>query len=171
MSDQPVAQTSTWQHTVLTKNKHPCPWRKFEPTNPASEGPQTYALDRAATGTGNTERLGNKNGSSLSEIASLKMAKHNALIFSKRSKTPIKLINSKIDVCSVRMNNSLITGIKTMAHPVFYKQATFVCVPIHFGTLLDAEKMSNDHSVRIFCSLALTFLPWRTIPKRNAEWT
>jgi len=22
--DQPVAQTSTWQHTTLTRNKHPC---------------------------------------------------------------------------------------------------------------------------------------------------
>ena len=29
----------------------------FEPTSPASERPQTYALDRAATGTGNIGRI------------------------------------------------------------------------------------------------------------------
>jgi hypothetical protein len=33
---------------TFTRNKHPCP----EPTVPASARPQTYALDRAATGTG-----------------------------------------------------------------------------------------------------------------------
>jgi len=25
MSDQSVAETSTWQHTTLTTDKHPCP--------------------------------------------------------------------------------------------------------------------------------------------------
>ena len=43
-SDQPVAETSTWQHTT--------PPAGFEPTVSAGERPQTYALDRAATGTG-----------------------------------------------------------------------------------------------------------------------
>jgi len=47
-SDQPVAQTSTWQHTTLTTDKHPCPrWD----SNPQSQ-PQTHAWDDAATGTG-----------------------------------------------------------------------------------------------------------------------
>jgi len=32
----------------------------FEPTTPASEGPQTYALDRASTGTGNRWLYGQK---------------------------------------------------------------------------------------------------------------
>jgi hypothetical protein len=43
MSDQPVEETSayTGQH-----NKHPCPERDSNPR------PQTYALDRAATGIG-----------------------------------------------------------------------------------------------------------------------
>jgi hypothetical protein len=50
MSDQPVAQTSTWQHTTLTTDRHPCPPAGFEPTIPASERPQTDALDRAGTG-------------------------------------------------------------------------------------------------------------------------
>jgi hypothetical protein len=37
-SDQSDAETSTWQHAT------------FEPTIPAREGPQTYVLDRTATG-------------------------------------------------------------------------------------------------------------------------
>jgi hypothetical protein len=96
-SDQPVAETSTWQHTKLTTDRHPClrpdfffvlipgfsplihlycwspfcpachsmfhaivhtsntkqtsmPPVGFEPTIPASERPQTHALDRTATG-------------------------------------------------------------------------------------------------------------------------
>jgi hypothetical protein len=39
-SDQPVTETSTWQHTTLTRDGHPC------------SRPQTYDLVRAATGTG-----------------------------------------------------------------------------------------------------------------------
>jgi len=50
-SDQLVAETSTWQHTTLTTDKHPCPTVGFEPTVSAGERPQTYVLDRAATGT------------------------------------------------------------------------------------------------------------------------
>ena len=49
-SDQSVAETSTWQHTTLKADRHPCPPVEFEPANPSSEGPQTHALDRAATG-------------------------------------------------------------------------------------------------------------------------
>jgi len=37
--------------TTLTRNRHPCPGG-FEPTIPASERPQTHALERAATGIG-----------------------------------------------------------------------------------------------------------------------
>ena len=51
-SDQLVAETSTWQHTTLTTDRHPCPPAGFEPTIPASWRPQTHALDHAATGTG-----------------------------------------------------------------------------------------------------------------------
>ena len=50
-SDQLVAETSTWQHTTLTTDKHPCPRRDSNPQS-QQERPQTYALDRAATGTG-----------------------------------------------------------------------------------------------------------------------
>jgi hypothetical protein len=28
-SEQPVAETSTWQHTTLTRDRHPCPRRDF----------------------------------------------------------------------------------------------------------------------------------------------
>ena len=38
--------------TQNTHNKHTCPSVGFEPTISAGERPQTYALDRAATGTG-----------------------------------------------------------------------------------------------------------------------
>jgi hypothetical protein len=50
-NDQHDAESSTWQHTTLTTAKcHAL--AGFESTIPASERPQTYALDRAATGTG-----------------------------------------------------------------------------------------------------------------------
>jgi len=52
MSDQPVADTSTWQHATLTTDRHPCPLAGFEPTILAGELPYNYALDRMATGMG-----------------------------------------------------------------------------------------------------------------------
>ena len=51
-SNQLVAETSTWQHATLATDKHPCPPVGFEPTISAGERQKTYALDRAATGTG-----------------------------------------------------------------------------------------------------------------------
>jgi hypothetical protein len=51
-SDQLIAETSTLQHTTLTTDKHPCPPVGFEPTISTGKRPQTYAVDRAATGTG-----------------------------------------------------------------------------------------------------------------------
>jgi hypothetical protein len=50
-SDRPVAETSTWQHTTQQTDMLPA---EFEPATPASEQPQTHALDRAATGIGNS---------------------------------------------------------------------------------------------------------------------
>jgi len=52
MSDQSVAETSTSQHTTLTTDIIPCFPVRFDPTISASDRSQTYALDRAATGTG-----------------------------------------------------------------------------------------------------------------------
>ena len=49
-SDRPDAETSTGQHTALTRDNHTLTW--FEPKIPASERPQTYALYLAATGIG-----------------------------------------------------------------------------------------------------------------------
>jgi len=43
-NDQPVVETSTWQHTTLIRDRHPCRWRRFEPATPASERPQTPRL-------------------------------------------------------------------------------------------------------------------------------
>jgi len=31
MSDQPDAETSTWQHTTFTRERHSCPWRDSNP--------------------------------------------------------------------------------------------------------------------------------------------
>ena len=53
MSDRPVADTSTWQHTTLTREKHPYPPAGFEPEIPASQRPQTHALNGAAMGIAN----------------------------------------------------------------------------------------------------------------------
>ena len=50
MSDQPVAETSTWQHTTLTTYIHVPRWDS-NPQSLADEGPQTYAFDRTVTGT------------------------------------------------------------------------------------------------------------------------
>jgi hypothetical protein len=49
-SGQPVAETSSWQHTALTKDRNPCPPAELEPALPASDRPQTHSLDREATG-------------------------------------------------------------------------------------------------------------------------
>jgi len=38
-SDQSVAGTSTWQHTTLTTDRHPCHPVGFEPTISAGERP------------------------------------------------------------------------------------------------------------------------------------
>jgi hypothetical protein len=51
-SDQTEAQTFTWQHKTITRDEYRCPRRVFEPAIPESERPQTYALDRAASGIG-----------------------------------------------------------------------------------------------------------------------
>jgi hypothetical protein len=48
-SDQPVAETSTWQLTAITTDRNPCPPGGFEPTIPASERPQADASNPAAT--------------------------------------------------------------------------------------------------------------------------
>jgi len=55
-SDQPDAETSTWQHTTLTKDSHPRPTEGFEPAISASERQQTHPLDRAANGIGRSSK-------------------------------------------------------------------------------------------------------------------
>ena len=57
MSDQLVAETSTWQNTTLKTDKYPCPPVGFEPTISAGKRPQNHALDRAATGIGTISGL------------------------------------------------------------------------------------------------------------------
>jgi hypothetical protein len=41
MSEQLIAQTSTWQHTILTRDKTPMPPAGFKPKLPANERPST----------------------------------------------------------------------------------------------------------------------------------
>ena len=55
MNDKPEADTSTWQHTTLTRDIYVL--AGFEPAVPASEQLQTHALDRAATGVGILEAI------------------------------------------------------------------------------------------------------------------
>jgi len=50
MSDQLVAEKSTWQHTTLTIEIHVTDGMR--PHKSAGERPQIYALDRATNGTG-----------------------------------------------------------------------------------------------------------------------
>jgi len=49
MSNQHVAETSTWQNTHKRQTSVPPPG--FKPTISAGEWPQTYALNHMATGT------------------------------------------------------------------------------------------------------------------------
>ena len=51
-SDQPYAESSASQHTTLTREIYCMFLVGFEPAFPASERPQTHALDRTATGFG-----------------------------------------------------------------------------------------------------------------------
>ena len=51
-SDQFFAEISTWKHNTHNIQTS-MPSEGFEPTIPADERPQSYALDRVATGTGN----------------------------------------------------------------------------------------------------------------------
>ena len=44
MSDQPVAETSTWQHTTFTRDKHPCPRRDSNPQSQQASGRRPTAL-------------------------------------------------------------------------------------------------------------------------------
>ena len=46
------SQRSLLLHTTLKRDRHPCPPAGFEPAIPASEWPQTHALDRAVAGIG-----------------------------------------------------------------------------------------------------------------------
>jgi hypothetical protein len=51
MSDKPDAETSTRKHNTHKRHQS-MPLAGFEPTIPASERPQTHALDTAAVGIG-----------------------------------------------------------------------------------------------------------------------
>jgi len=52
-SDQLVAQTSTWQHTTLTTDRHPCLRWDSNPQSQQARGRKSHALELAAPGTGN----------------------------------------------------------------------------------------------------------------------
>jgi hypothetical protein len=49
--DQPVTETSTWQYTTSSTDRHPFPGG-IRTYNPKGEQPQTQGIDRAATGNG-----------------------------------------------------------------------------------------------------------------------
>jgi hypothetical protein len=51
-SDQPYAETSTWQHTTHTRDRLPRPPTGFETAVPASKWSQTHASNLVATGIG-----------------------------------------------------------------------------------------------------------------------
>jgi hypothetical protein len=40
--DQPVAETSTWQHTTLTRDRHPCPRQDSNPQSQQASGQRPY---------------------------------------------------------------------------------------------------------------------------------
>jgi hypothetical protein len=52
-SDQPNAVTYTWQHTAVTRNRHPCPLWDLNPQSQQACGRRPTPLDSTATGIGN----------------------------------------------------------------------------------------------------------------------
>ena len=48
-SDQPVAETSTWQHTTLTTDRHPCPRRDSNPQSQHASGRRPTPLGSAGS--------------------------------------------------------------------------------------------------------------------------
>ena len=48
MSDQLITETSHWQHTTFTTDKHPCPWQDLNPQSQQASR-WTAALDCVAT--------------------------------------------------------------------------------------------------------------------------
>jgi hypothetical protein len=52
-SDQLEVETSTWQHTTLTRDKHPHHRRDLNLQSQQTSGRRPTALDRAASGIGN----------------------------------------------------------------------------------------------------------------------
>jgi hypothetical protein len=77
-SDQPVAETSTWLHTTLTTDRHPCPPAGFETIVPASERSQTHALDRAANMMGRNPSTGLERPFGLQEVKAPRISRHSA---------------------------------------------------------------------------------------------
>jgi len=60
LDDRSARRRDLYLTTHNTHNRQtPMPPMEFEPTTSAGERPQTYALDRAATGTGFLDRLPN----------------------------------------------------------------------------------------------------------------
>lgn len=51
ISDQPIAATSTWDHTTLSRDRVSCPQRDWNPQSQQPSGPRTMVLDRVATRT------------------------------------------------------------------------------------------------------------------------
>jgi hypothetical protein len=51
-SDQPVTETSTWQHTQHLQQTNIHVQAGFDPAIPVGDRPQIHALDRSATGIG-----------------------------------------------------------------------------------------------------------------------
>ena len=51
-SDQLILETSTWQHTAVTRDKHPYPRWDSNPQYHQVSGRRPYTLDRLATGIG-----------------------------------------------------------------------------------------------------------------------
>ena len=49
-SYQPDSETSTWQHTTLTRDRHSCHRRDSKPQSQEASDPQIHVLKRAAPG-------------------------------------------------------------------------------------------------------------------------
>ena len=133
-SDQPETEASTWQHTTLTRDRHPRFRRDSNPLIPASEQLHTLASGRAATGVGfcANKPVGNRTlshsvrGQSLTAnqhiVGWLHITSENSCVVDKRMHLPVP---------------QGLPLLRTWRHLVWYKFTDFP--PKHRWTLPDYE--------------------------------
>jgi len=134
--DRTVTETSIWQHTKTQESLASMTPEGFEPTIPASERPQTIALDSAATGVGQAVQnvfphVTNVIWWELNYI-SMKAGHFGARFAELRKATIVSVMSD----CSSACNNSAPTGPNFMKFDIwvfFWKSVENIEVSLKYG--------------------------------------